>query len=263
MQARGPSRSSRAGHVTPLRSRRRSGRTASRRCRRRPVGRRGRRRRPHPWRRRAPDRVLGPRRGAKARGEGRAPPRAARHLRRRHARTPVPRRDVSLSGRARRRPCDRAPVRPRAGLPRAPDPARRELRRCDRRSAGRGSRVEPRVVRGDDENRLTGYAALPSTRTPTSRTSVPPFPSPARSAPRRGRTTSSSTARRPQGQAASTSASGSTTSRRRAPRPSGAPSVAASRSGSGSPTEDRASTSARSTRRSTASQRGRSWSGAR
>ena len=31
---------------------------------------------------------------------------------------------------------------------------------------GPGSRVEPRVVRGDDENRLTGYAALPFDQNP-------------------------------------------------------------------------------------------------
>ena len=48
--------------------------------------RRGRRcDRAPPWRHRAPDRVLGPRRGAEARGDGRAPSPTTGHLRRRHA----------------------------------------------------------------------------------------------------------------------------------------------------------------------------------
>ena len=62
-------------------------------------------------------------------------------------------------------------------------------------SRGRGSRVEPRVVAGLDENRLTGYAGLPIEPQPVRRQVPRPASSrPARSRRRRASTRSSSTA---------------------------------------------------------------------
>ena len=130
--------------------------------------RRGRRcgRAPPRWRRAARSRSGGASRSRSSRSTG------ARTLQRpgiyagQHARTPVARRHVPLSGGPRRRPRVGSPRRPRAGVPRPHrrGPSRTSALRSSQR--GPGSRVEPRVVRGGDENRLTGYAALPLDQNP-------------------------------------------------------------------------------------------------
>ena len=58
----------------------------------------------------------------------------------------------------------------------------------------RGSRVEPRVVAGLDENRLTGYAGLPLNHNPYMDEFREPLPSAGVLSPRRASTRSSSTA---------------------------------------------------------------------
>ena len=120
-------------------------------------------------------------------------------LQRQHARPSGARRHVSLSRGPGRRSRLLAPGRPRAGVPGASRPGR------SRTSGWRSSRAGPGRASSRASSAAatrTGSRATPrsrSTRTRTSRTSAARCPSQALSAPRRGRTTSSSTAPTPPG----------------------------------------------------------------
>ena len=90
----------------------------------------------------------------------------ARPLPRRHGREGVARLLLSLSrARPRGRGAD-APRRARAGVPVHAAAAGRELRRRRSSRHARGVRVSPRLVAGDDENRVVGYTGIPASLNP-------------------------------------------------------------------------------------------------